>query len=139
MASQCSPARGAAACFRAPGRSSYRAAAPGTGDCARRRRDHPGLAREDARLWAAEKFVAAERHEVRARRRLSGRQRLLDAAGAQIDEAAAAQVFVNGHAALRARASASSAKYGPGGEPVMRKLLGCTRSSRRVRSLMAPR
>ena len=104
----------------------------------RRRATNSGLARDDARLRPAEQLVAAEGNQVRAGRQAVGDQRLVDAEGAQVDDAAAAEVLVDRDAALAPQRHQFRSS-GRAVNPVMRKLLGWTRSSRRVRSLMAAR
>ena len=66
----------------------------------RRRATRSGSPGENAGLRSAEQFVAAERDQVRAGRQAVGNQRLVDAEGAQVDDAAAAQILVDGDAAL---------------------------------------
>ena len=101
----------------------------------RRRVDQVGASRQDAGLRAAQQLVAAEGDQARAGGEALRDQRLLDAEGPQIGHAAAAQVLVNRQIALASQRS-QLRQGGPRGESPMRKLLGWTRSSRRVRSVM---
>ncbi len=55
--------------------------------------DEIAFAGDDAGLRAAEKFVAAEHHDVRARFDAVANERLGDAVSGKIDEAAGAEIF----------------------------------------------
>ena len=66
-------------------------------------RDDLRLARQDAGLRTTQHLIAAERDQVGAGAQAIGNQRLIHSECAQIDEAAAAQIFVDGNAALAAQ------------------------------------
>ena len=78
-------------------------------------RDQLRAAGENSGLRSAEQFVAAEGHQIHAGGEAVGDQRLLDAEGAQVDHAAAAQVFVHGDAAF-APERREFAQFGARGE-----------------------
>ena len=65
-------------------------------------RDQFGLPGEDPRLRTTEKFVAAERYQVRAGLQALRHQGLIDAEGPQVHQTAAAEVLVNRDTALTA-------------------------------------
>ena len=64
--------------------------------------DKVGASGQNARLRAAQQLVAAEGDQVHARAKAVAHQGLVDAEGPQVGQAAAAQVFINGDAALAA-------------------------------------
>ena len=70
---------------------------------------------EDPRLRTAEQFIAAERNQVRAGVDALGDQRFVDAERPEVGNAAAAQILINGDAAL-APERRQIAQTGPRGE-----------------------
>ena len=77
--------------------------------------DKRGIAGQDARLGTAQELIAAEGNEARAGGEAGGGQRLVDAERPEVRHASAAQVFVDGDAALAAQRG-QVAQLGAGGE-----------------------
>ena len=102
-------------------------------------RDDLRLPGEDAGLRPAQQLIAAERDQVDAGLQTVGDQRLVNAERPQIHHASAAQVFIHRQMPRSRPSATSSRKSTRAVKPDMRKLLGWTRSSRRVRSPMAAR
>jgi hypothetical protein len=96
------PAAGGAAWSPAPGKSLVQTQRAEQRIAAQARDDFR-LAGQDAGLRTAQQFIAAERNQIRAGQQAVGNQRLVDAERAQVDHAAAAQIFVHRDAALAAQ------------------------------------
>ena len=94
--------------------------------------------RDDSRLRAAQQLVSAEGHDRYARfaARHAPAAPTIPRVG-QIGQAARAQIFINRQSELAVPSATNSSSDGRSVNPVMRKLEGCTRSSSRVRSLIA--
>ena len=66
----------------------------------RKRATNSRAAGENSGLWPPSKLIATEGDQIHAGREAVGDQRFSDAAGAQVDDAAAPQVLVDRDAAL---------------------------------------
>src|SRR5581483_3761063 len=80
-----------------------------------------GIAGDDPGLRASQQLIAAEGNQVRSRSEAFADERLVDSEGAQIYDAAAAQVFINRNTALASQ-GAQIAQLGPRRESLDAKI-----------------